>query len=267
MVITSTEIETILNGNQIIIPTLKSFSSSITHRTKPSFHPMTFSSFSTTCLLLYAAGILYFLNDFILRYTLSLYIWDFLYSTRFFFFFWFFYFLNIGNSFILSFQNPLKLLLWGDFPHMPLCSRHDKLTLTLNELSPLTCVCVYVLRHVWLFATPWTVACQAPLSMEFSRQEYWSGLPCPSPGTFPIQGPNWHLLRLLHQYASSLPLAPPGKLLLKHSKQWLAQSSCSVIFKSYKYCLIIELNHLTFIVFASMLLIDMKLLSMTLLNH
>ena len=36
--------------------------------------------------------------------------------------------------------------------------------------------------HVWLFATPWTVACQAPLSMGFSRQEYWSGLSCPSPG-------------------------------------------------------------------------------------
>ena len=35
--------------------------------------------------------------------------------------------------------------------------------------------------HVWLFATLWTVALQAPLSMEFSRQEYWSGLPCPSP--------------------------------------------------------------------------------------
>ena len=34
------------------------------------------------------------------------------------------------------------------------------------------------------FVTPWTVACQAPLSMEFSRQEYWSGLPFPSPGIF-----------------------------------------------------------------------------------
>ena len=39
--------------------------------------------------------------------------------------------------------------------------------------------------HVRLFATPWTVARQAPLSMEFSRQEYWSGLPCPSPGDHP----------------------------------------------------------------------------------
>ena len=35
--------------------------------------------------------------------------------------------------------------------------------------------------HVLLFVTPWSLACQAPLSMEFSRQEYWSGLPCPPP--------------------------------------------------------------------------------------
>ena len=38
------------------------------------------------------------------------------------------------------------------------------------------------------FATPWTVACQAPLSMGFSRQEYWSGLPFPSPGDLPNPG-------------------------------------------------------------------------------
>ena len=37
-------------------------------------------------------------------------------------------------------------------------------------------------------ATPWTVACQAPLSMGFSRQEYWSGLPFPSPGDLPGPG-------------------------------------------------------------------------------
>ena len=37
------------------------------------------------------------------------------------------------------------------------------------------------LSRVRLFATPWTVACQAPLYMEFSRQEYWSALPFPSP--------------------------------------------------------------------------------------
>ena len=39
--------------------------------------------------------------------------------------------------------------------------------------------------HVWLFVTPWTVARQASLSMGFSRQKYWSGLPFPSPGNFP----------------------------------------------------------------------------------
>ena len=38
------------------------------------------------------------------------------------------------------------------------------------------------LSHVRLFVTPWMVACQAPLSMGFSRQEYWSRLPFPSPG-------------------------------------------------------------------------------------
>ena len=41
---------------------------------------------------------------------------------------------------------------------------------------------------MWLFASPWTVAHQAPPSMEFSRQEYWSGLPFPSPGDLPDPG-------------------------------------------------------------------------------
>ena len=45
-----------------------------------------------------------------------------------------------------------------------------------------TCVYVCVLSRVQLFAAPWTVAHQAPLAMAFSRQEYWSGLPFPSPG-------------------------------------------------------------------------------------
>ena len=39
--------------------------------------------------------------------------------------------------------------------------------------------------RIWLFVTLWTVACQAPLSMQFSRKEYWSGLPCPPPGDLP----------------------------------------------------------------------------------
>ena len=57
--------------------------------------------------------------------------------------------------------------------------------------------------------TPWAAACQAPLSMGFSEQEYWSELPFPSPGDFPDQGlkPS-----LLHQQVDSLPTEPPGKL-------------------------------------------------------
>ena len=57
------------------------------------------------------------------------------------------------------------------------------------------CICVYSvyvsvqsLSRVQLFATLWTAACQAPLSTGFSRQEYWSGLPCPSPGDLPNPG-------------------------------------------------------------------------------
>ena len=44
------------------------------------------------------------------------------------------------------------------------------------------------LSRVRLFATPWTVAYQTPLSMGFSRQEYWSGVPLPSPGDLPNLG-------------------------------------------------------------------------------
>ena len=47
---------------------------------------------------------------------------------------------------------------------------------------------VKLLRCVRLFATPWTVTYQAPPTMGFSRQEYWSGLPFPSPGDFPNPG-------------------------------------------------------------------------------
>ena len=50
------------------------------------------------------------------------------------------------------------------------------------------CVCERSLSHVLLFVTLWTVAHQAPLSMEFSRQEHWSGLPFPSLGRLPNPG-------------------------------------------------------------------------------
>ena len=64
------------------------------------------------------------------------------------------------------------------------------------------------LSCVRLFVTPWTVAYQGPLSIGFSRQEYWSGLPCPSPGDLPDPGiePRFPTLR-----ADALPSEPPGK--------------------------------------------------------
>ena len=64
------------------------------------------------------------------------------------------------------------------------------------------------LSHVRLFATPWTIAYQAPQFMEFSRQENWSGLPFPSPWDLPDPGiePRSPTLR-----ADTLPSEPPGK--------------------------------------------------------
>ena len=64
------------------------------------------------------------------------------------------------------------------------------------------------LSRVRLFATPQTVALQAPLSMGFSRQEYWSGLSCPPPGDLPDPGikPRSPALQV-----DSLPTEPPGK--------------------------------------------------------
>ena len=74
------------------------------------------------------------------------------------------------------------------------------------------CVCVYL--HAQLCPTicdPWNVACQAPLSMVFSRQEYWSSLPFSSAGDVPNPGiePGSHAFQ-----AGSFPFEPPGKLSL-----------------------------------------------------
>ena len=65
-------------------------------------------------------------------------------------------------------------------------------------------------------ATPWTVACQAPLSMGFSRQDYWSGLPFPSPGNLPNLGIKPRSPALL---ADSLPTELQGKPLCFHGAQ------------------------------------------------
>ena len=75
------------------------------------------------------------------------------------------------------------------------------------------------LSRVRLFATPWTVAYKALPSMGFSRQEYWSGLPFPSPGDLPDPGiePGSPALQ-----ADALPSEPPGNIVIK-PQIWLTQ--------------------------------------------
>ena len=72
-------------------------------------------------------------------------------------------------------------------------------------------LCVKSLSHAQLFTTPWTVVCQAPLSMEFSRQDYWSGLSCPPPWDLPDPGVKLASLMSPALAGSSLPLVSPRK--------------------------------------------------------
>ena len=84
-------------------------------------------------------------------------------------------------------------------------------------------MCECVLSHfrcVWLCATLWTVACQAPLPMGFSRQAYWSELPCPPPGDLPNPGIKPMSLACPALTVDSLPLAPPGKSMFQITWQY-----------------------------------------------
>ena len=87
-------------------------------------------------------------------------------------------------------------------------------------------VCVCVFSCVQLFVTPWTVDHQVPLSMEFSRQAHWTGLPFPSPGDLPNPGTEPRSPTL---QADSLPSEPLGKPFQQESHvKWIASSSlCS----------------------------------------
>ena len=84
----------------------------------------------------------------------------------------------------------------------------------MTFLSPYTllklCVCAHLVVCRSLLPHGLYVACQAPLSKTFSKEEYWSGLSFPTPGDLPHPG-ILPLLHLLHWQADYLPLAPPGK--------------------------------------------------------
>ena len=72
-------------------------------------------------------------------------------------------------------------------------------------------ICAQLRSCVQLFVTPWIVAHQTLLSMGFSRQEYWSGLPCSPPGDLPDPEIEPVSLGSPTLEVDSLPLAPPGK--------------------------------------------------------
>ena len=83
------------------------------------------------------------------------------------------------------------------------CCKSRTLPLVLHTLCVLRCF-----SRTQLFPTLWTISHQAPLSMGFSRQEYWRGLPCPPPGDLPNLGTEPRSLTL---QVDSLPSEPPGK--------------------------------------------------------
>ena len=87
---------------------------------------------------------------------------------------------------------------------------YKKITEGIYKSKMCACMLSYF-SPVQLSATLWTAACQAPLSMRFSRQECWSWLPCSPPGDLP--NPRIKPVPLtsnLHRQAGSVPLVPPG---------------------------------------------------------
>ena len=95
---------------------------------------------------------------------------------------------------------------------MCVCAYWEQLrsTLLLNSKYVIQCVCSQLLRCVQLFATPWTVTSQDPLHKEFSRQEYWSGLPFTTLGDLPKPRIKPACLACLHWQVASLQLCHLG---------------------------------------------------------
>ena len=86
---------------------------------------------------------------------------------------------RVSSKFLYSLHSGTNVNSWG-FNLITLLPRHF--------MAPLLLLLCQLLSRVPVFETQWTVACQVPLSMEFWRQEYWSGLPFPSPGELPNPG-------------------------------------------------------------------------------
>ena len=85
-----------------------------------------------------------------------------------------------GKSLNLSVPGGLNLQI--RLLSFPSCSHIDHVARVYTPSSGCLCAVLRCFNRILLCVTPWTVACQASLSMGFSRQEYWSGWPCPPPG-------------------------------------------------------------------------------------
>ena len=107
------------------------------------------------------------------------------------------------------------------------------------------CVCVCVraqsLSHVRFFVTPWTIARQAPLSMEFSRQKYWTGLPFPPLGDLPHPGTEPMSLAL---QADSLPLSHWGNYIYVCVCVCVCVCICMYIYFIYIMCNLYIFTHI-----------------------
>ena len=108
---------------------------------------------------------------------------------------------KLYNQFLVELKFEKKLAL-----QICLYSPHN-LELSVKKKRNMLCP----ISHVLLCVTPWTAACQAPLSMGFPRKEYWSGLPLFSTGDLSDPGIEFMSLTSLALQADSLPTEPPGK--------------------------------------------------------
>ena len=130
---------------------------------------------------------------------------------------WVFVFLLVmkfSNFFTWS-SLSVKILEWGYFQIGKgfQCGKTKKYKCLLQADIIALYLYIYAqsLSCIQLFVTLWTVALQAPLSMGFSRQEFWSGLPSSPPEDLPNPGIDPSLSYLLHWQAGSLPLTPSGR--------------------------------------------------------